>query len=327
MPRSVKLPVTLAAMVGVFSMATAVSASCAAASCPIQSPITPVAGKWELSLDYSYIGQSTLMTGSDVKDPNTSTMHHTELETYTRTFAARIGYQIDAQWGISVSLPYVWRKHAHTHHHHGQSIHDEWDISGLGDTWIEGSYTENNSIIFGNSLVTEMGIKLATGLPRMKNSGGDEAEIPIQPGSGATDYRFGFRTQFPIAILENWDGQHTELPAKFVTRYTLTGIGSDGWRAGDEIFAGVHTDWSLTRSISVIGGFSGIYRMKAEAGTTKEDINSTGGQSLLADLGLVITLAPRTQWSISGCVPLYQNVNGEQLGVQSIAQTRLSIQL
>lgn len=318
---------TLALIGGLLSITTTVSASCGAAACPIHPTIASVPQKWTFSLDYTYIGQPTLMSGTNTKDPNSSTKHHTELETYTRTLSAQIGYQFDTNWGISATIPYIWRKHAHTHHHHGDSLHDEWDINGLGDTWIDGSYTTKNSFLFGNPLITEIGIKLATGAPRKTNDSGTEAEIPIQPGSGSTDYRVGLRTQFPIAVFKNLDSQHSELSGQFLTRYTLTGMGSDGWRAGDELLISARATWSLTRSAHVLGGLNSIYRMKAEAGTTKEDIESTGGHAVLAEVGLLLTIAPHIQWSISGWVPIYQTVNGENLGIQSIAQTGFSVQI
>lgn len=303
-------------------------ASCGASGCPIQYPLkSSVAGKWGVAMDYTYINQTTLMTGSQVMDPSLSTMHHTEIETYSRILNTHINYQFTDQWGVSTTIPVVWRKHAHTHHHHGEALHDEWDLSGLGDTWIDGTYSMENSILWGATVIAEAGIKLPTGVTRLQNGDGDEAEVPVQPGSGSTDYRWGLRTQVPVAVLQNWDGQHTELPAQFFIRYTLNGIGTDGWKTGNEIVGGIRTDWSLNRSVHLVAGLTGQYRNKADAGTTGEDINSTGGKSVLADVGLEVSIMPKVSWSVLSYLPIYQSVNGEQLGLGAIIQTRVSFAL
>lgn len=320
-------PIWMKTCIALISLSSIISASCGAASCPIHYQPSPISGQWDLSLDYSYVAQNQLMSGSNVKDITTSTMHHTELETYTRTLTPRIAYQIDAQWGLSVSVPYIWRKHAHIHHHHGNTFHDEWEVSGIGDSWIDGTFTLLDGFGPKNRWIATIGVKLATGLPRMTNPDGNEAEIPIQPGSGSTDYRLGISTQFPIATLQNGDGLYTELPAKFFARYTLTGIGSDGWRAGDEIVTGARTDWALTQILHITGGVQWLYRMNAAAGSTGEDIAATGGQAIIGDIGVSIAVTPTMTWSISGGIPLYQTVNGEQLGIQSIAETNLSVRI
>lgn len=321
-------PTALCGLALFIGIPTGTLASCGASVCPIQYPQQPsIAGKWDIAMDYTYISQTTLMTGTQVMDPSLSTMHHTEIETYSRLLNTHINYQFSDQWGVSTTIPVVWRKHAHVHHHHGETLHDEWDLSGLGDTWIDGTYSMENSILWGTPLIAEAGIKLPTGVTRLKNGDGDEAEVPIQPGSGSTDYRWGLRTQFPVAVLRNWDGQHTELPAQFFVRYTLNGIGTDGWKTGNEIVAGIRTDWSLNRSMRLLAGLTGQYRSQAEAGTTGEDINSTGGKSLIADLGLECSIMPKVRWSVSSYLPIYQSVDGEQLGLGSIIQTRVAITL
>lgn len=305
-------PAALFGLTLFIGISTVTLASCGASGCPIQYSLqSSMAGKWGIAMDYTYINQTTLMTGSNAMDAAQSTMHHTEIETYSRFLNTHINYQITDQWGVSSTIPVVWRKHAHTHHHHGAALHDEWELSGFGDTWIDGSYSME-TILWGNPLIAEAGIKLPTGVTRLRNGAGAEAEVPIQPGSGSTDYRWGLRTK---------------LPAQFFVQYTLNGIGTDGWKTGNEIVAGVRTDGLLNPSLRLLAGLTGRYRTKADAGTTRESINSTGGKSVIADLGLEVSIMPKMTWSISSYLPIYQFVNGEQLGLGSIIQTRISVPL
>lgn len=184
-----------ACLLATFLVPSIVFASCGAAVCPIHPASALKPGQWDFRTDYTYLGQTTLMEGGSTKDPNDSKMHHTESETHSRILRGIVSYQIDRQWGVSATVPWIWRKHAHIHHHHGKTLHEEWELSGLGDIWIDGRYSFESSFLGNSDLTVEAGIKLATGKVGQKNADGDTAETQIQTGSGSTDYRIGVNSQ------------------------------------------------------------------------------------------------------------------------------------
>ncbi|NBV42707.1 hypothetical protein EBR96_08075 [bacterium] len=160
-----------------------------------------------------------------------------------------------------------------------------------------------------------------TGATRLKNQENQEAEVPVQPGSGSTDYRLTLQYRFAAATIRDLDGLFAELPMQLTARYTWNGVGTDSWKNGDELSAAVTTQWPLTRTAQVEAGILAKYQKTAQPGTTGESVSSTGGKSVIANLGYQTALTPNLNWSISGYLPLYQYVNGQQLGVDSIIQT------
>lgn len=281
-------------------------ASCGSATCPVLS-YTPFSGKtFEIGFQYEKIDQDQVYVGHKKSTVGAISGHHDEVETLNQQYVINAAYQLNSEWRIRAEVPFIHRKHDHVHHHHGEVIPGTWDISGLGDTTV---FLDHKMGDLGLSA----GVKLATGKTRLTNEEDEEAEVPIQPGTGSTDYSLGIFYQFGMANLQNMDHTHVQLPLKLGVSYTISGKGTDAWRFGNKWIANVGTHYLLTNSFALSADIQAKFQEKSDTGTTGEPASNTGGTWVYATPGVHYTLSEAVKLESIVQIPIYQNVNGIQL--------------
>jgi hypothetical protein len=106
--------------------------------------------------------------------------HHDEVFTRNNNWLATLDYTFNADWGVSLALPYVDRSHLHIHNHRGAQLIEAWDFSDAGDARVGRRYRlrsfedrDNQKL---GTLGLNFGVKLPTGRTDVRNASGDLAE-------------------------------------------------------------------------------------------------------------------------------------------------------
>ena len=302
------------------SIAIPISASCGSATCPILS-YTPLTNtRLEYGISYESIDQDQVYVGTHRSSIGAIPEHHDEVETLNHQTLLRVACQPAEDWRIRVELPYISRYHEHIHNHHGNKILETWNISGLGDTTLYVDHTLGN---FGISA----GIKFATGETRQKNDDGDEAEVPVQPGTGSTDYSLALFYQTGVLTLQNLDQNHVELPVKMGLSYTLTGKGTDDWKMGNKWIGYLGTSYKLNSNWTLDADITAKIQDKSNAGTTGDPSANTGGTWVYLSPGIRYELTKGLTLNTLAQFPIYQDVHGIQLTSPYNVQLGLTIQV
>lgn len=174
------------------SVPSLADAACGAVSCFLvigsQQQI-PQAGLLTVNGIYSYTPMTT-PTGSNgiipEVDPSTKRVipnHHRELMTITNTYTLDMNYGITDRFGIEVTAPFMFRKHAHFHVHGGQDAElINFKDNGLGDIRITAKYNVLPTI--RSMVVAGFGIDLPTGKNQSRDSVNGVLEPAGQIGRG-----------------------------------------------------------------------------------------------------------------------------------------------
>ncbi len=93
---------------------------------------------------------------------------------------------------LSVSVPWVSRSHSHV----DGTVPESWNLKAAGDITVQSRYRLiAGSRATASGLWAIAGVKLPTGAHDLRNAGGKEAEVTLQPGSGTTDGIVGLSWQ------------------------------------------------------------------------------------------------------------------------------------
>jgi hypothetical protein len=295
-------------VVGFFMMCAMVGiceASCGAASCPLLTYTMLVKPGFDFGVHYEAITQDQVYVGNDRSTVGAISGHEDEVETFNKIVFLSLGYTFLPDWRVRAELPYVSRKHEHIHRDLGSDLIEKWDIAGFGDTTV---FLDHQLGDFGASV----GVKLPTGKTHMKNDEGEEAEVPLQPGTGSTDYSFAVFYRKGLFVLPNLQGEFVEVPLSVGVSYTLHGKGSDDWQFGDKWLVDLETQYRLTRSLAVTFDVNGKWQEKAKTGGHGHADN-TGGAWIYASPGIRYYFSD--ELALDGMIqlPVYQDVNGIQL--------------
>ncbi|MBX6367201.1 MAG: hypothetical protein IRZ04_04425 [Rhodospirillales bacterium] len=191
------------ALLALGSLAAPAAASCGAAFCTVntswntQTPLTDSGTR--LDLRFEFIKQDQPRRGNRDIAVGEIPRHHDEVQTINRNLVLSLDHNFDANWGVSVTVPLVDRRHEHVHNHHGGQMPETWDFTELGDIRLLGRYQvqgDNPATVHG----VLAGVKLPTGDFTVRNEAGDLAERTLQPGTGTTDALLGgfFHDTLPI---------------------------------------------------------------------------------------------------------------------------------
>jgi hypothetical protein len=231
-PNTLTLPAAL-----LLSLLPAAAQACATCGCTLSTDAATgysAQSGWRFNLDYTYIDQNELRTGDShaspeqvVNRPSDPSLGGGEIEHNTKNeylnFTA--AYRFNADWGISLLVPYVKRDHD-TYgtqlqpYTPSQSAPDQLSgasVSSLGDIKLLASYqgflpTHNLGVQFGVKLPTgnyggETDDGTFVGTPvRFKNGpgAGQALDTSLQAGTGSTDLIVGAYYFQPIS--QNFDG-------------------------------------------------------------------------------------------------------------------------
>jgi hypothetical protein len=270
---------------------------------------------WRLDLRYESIHQDRLQEGRRRVAIGEIPRDHDEVETDNRNWLASLDYTFNADWGVNVSLPLVKRKHLHIHT--ATQEPESWDFSKLGDTRVLARYRIGTYESANHSLGTlgvNFGLKLATGRFDLQNADGEQAERPLQPGSGTTDALLGayYAQVLPLKDL-SWFAQGL-LQVPLDSR--------DGFKPGRRISLDAGVRYDASERVSLILQVNALHRSR-DSGENAEPEDS-GGRSFHLSPG--VSIAASKDVRIYGFLqaPVYQYVNGVQLTARRAAVIGLS---
>ncbi|GLQ92782.1 transporter [Dyella acidisoli] len=227
--------VTIMGLLATFALPQAVQA-CATCGCTLSTDAATgysTAEGWRINVDYTYIDQNQLRHGSRkataeqvVDQPANPALGGGEIEknTTNRYINLTAMYRFNADWGVSVIVPYVIRDHstygtqlqpytpAETAPDQVSSTH----VSGLGDVKILANY---QGFLPTHNLGVQFGVKLPTGNYGGQNADGNLIGHPVtfrngpvlgqsldtdlQAGTGSTDLIVGAYYFQPVS--QNFD--------------------------------------------------------------------------------------------------------------------------
>lgn len=277
-------------------------ASCAATSCAVNSEWGQGAVQapgFALDLRYEFIDQNQLRIGSNKTSVGAG--DELEIRTLNRILKGTLDYTVDANWGVSLSLPLLKRDHAHRLS--STQEFESWDYSRSGDARVIGRYQATAIPFERLAYGINFGVKLPTGATTVVNANGVAAERSLQPGSGSTDILLGtyVSQHFPDASAR-WF-----LQAMF--QHAL--ITYEHFTPGDQIAV------DLGLSYQLFDHWSGLLQLNVVNRQSDQDHHaggsSSGGRYVFLSPGGSYRIGSHSQ--VYGFIqkPLYQNVNGTQL--------------
>ncbi|MGB8337265.1 MAG: transporter [Burkholderiales bacterium] len=283
-------------------------AGCGASFCSVNTD-WDIQGEWadsggRFDLRYEYINLNQLRSGTSTISPLQIPGAEDEIKTRNQNAVATWDYNLSRSWGISFSMPFVKRNHAHAFNGTTGPVTEEWNFSKLGDARVLGRYnlpaTGKQS---GAQAGMTFGLKLPTGQINVSNDQGQLAERSLQPGSGTTDVVLGAyyrNTQFERNT--SWFAQ-AQLQAPLNER--------DDFKPGRRLnldmgyLRQVARNWGLMLQLN--------YSARNRDSGNKAEPDLSGGRSLSISPGASYLFG--RDWQFYGFVqkPLYQDVNGVQL--------------
>ena len=219
-----------------------------------------------------------------------------------------ISYGIVENFQIGASIGYydaVDGREAEFDADEGETEILTFDPDGVTDLWLSGKYRFYRGP-FGNVAIFG-GVKFPTGKHNVKNSEGERLEPSATAGSGSYDGMLGLAySRFLTSRLT--------MDTSF--QYTLR-TEHDDFRLGDRIDAGVAVAYRFTEDIKSYPQFGVVgeallrhlYRSEEDG----EDDPNTGGTALFLAPGVRAALNEYVAATISAPIPVWQDLNGEQL--------------
>jgi len=287
------------------------AASCGSAFCMVDTQWSMqgvnVAPGTRFDLHYEYINQDRVQNGRRRISVGELPRDHDEVQTVNRNFIGTLDHNLDANWGITATLPIVRRTHFHLHNEDdGTQTPEHWKFTEVGDLRLLGRYQfspmETPEHTLGQSGLL-FGLKLPTGSFKVRNSDGERAERTLQPGTGTTDALFGafLRRALPLKDLSWFVQGLVQVP--FTTR--------EDYRPGRRINIDAGMRYEATEKLGLLLQMNGLIRGR-DAGAQAEAEDS-GGRSLSLSPGVAYALTKDLQVYSFLQLPLYQFVNGVQL--------------
>ena len=271
------------------------SATCGAEGCPcVRRGLADNSGRFAFDARFLDVSQDQLWSGSG---PATladliSTAHaHGTVELYTRTrswmFESRV--RVSDRLQLSASLPYLEREHRHYRAHvpfFVPSLVEQWHYEGLGDAVVLGQYSAIRPLS-GPRVTLQGGVKLPTGRRHVPGPLGTEPEPVLRPGSGSTDGLAG------IGMSQALPWQPV-LPLSLNLLKRWNGVGTEGYRAGDELQASVSTGWAVRpwATLTALANFSSHASdsWQASGSDPFQEPAHAGGQALFVTPGASVSV-------------------------------------
>jgi len=292
-------------------------ASCGSANCPMVPTQKLKMTAFEGWITVDYADQNKVFVGSNESTIGAIKQHHDEVQTLNKRYTIGTRFQFNSNWGLSVELPFVSREHSHNHNHHGAVLVEKWNFTDIGDMVTTLHYTLWLGETHDDEAMVQLnaGVKLNTGQTAVTNAGGTVAEIPLQPGSGSTDYRVGIQAQKSFF---NW-------PLRASLTHYMTGVGTDGYRIGNTTLASLGTQFSLGNSWAL--GLDGVYQVQqfSEPGTTGESVANTGFKQGFVVPSVQLALNSYLSVKTNVHLPVYQSYNGIQLAAPFYISCSLAV--
>ncbi len=307
------------ALLAATGLAGSAQASCGSAFCAINTNWDTHGAwsqpGWRLDLRYETIRQDRLQEGRHQVAIGQIPRDHDEVETVNHNWLASLDYTFDADWGVNLQLPIAKRQHLHVET--ATMEPESWDFSRLGDVRVLARYRIGTYESAGHGLGTlgvNFGLKLPTGRTDLQNADGEQAERPLQPGTGTTDALLGayYAKVLPLKDL-SWFAQGLlQVPLN----------ARDGFKPGRRISFDAGLRYDASERVGLILQVNALHRSR-DSGDNAEPGDS-GGRSLHISPGVSIALAKDVRAYGFLQAPLYQTVNGVQLVARRAAVIGLS---
>lgn len=290
---------------------------------------------WRISLDYTYIPQNQLRSGTGSVTPAqvaginaAGGNQEVERQTINRYINLGIHYSPNSSWNFSAIVPYIDRSHTT----YGAATPDQLTpdnvsgatASGLGDIKLIASY---QGFLPTHNLGVQLGVKLPTGRyggqnvltgatvgrnPVFFNSGpnaagGQALDTSLQPGTGSTDVILGGYYYQPVS--QDFDafinGQF-----QVAVMQNLRDVGAD-FRPGNTAMVSFGLRYEANPHI-VPQLQVNVTRKNADKGALADTTNTAGTVMYLSP-GLTVSVMHNMQVYAFLQKALYSNLQGYQL--------------
>jgi hypothetical protein len=222
--------------------------------------------------------------------------------TLNRNATLTLDYGLDADWGVTLMLP--WLDRSHTTIAAGDTAVSGSHSSSIGDTRVIARY-------MGLSEDKDWGLQFGLKLPTGDSHGVDFDSGPqqgqmldrgLQPGTGSTDLLVGAFKFGALGESADWFGQALLQVPVIADRAFKPGIGAN-------LTAGVR--WRGLGAVVPQMQFNSRIE-KRETGSEADTPNS-GAALIYFSPGATFSVSERTSVYLFGQVPVYQHVDGMQL--------------
>lgn len=322
MKRSTRL-IALAGGLAALNVAPNAAGSCGSAFCAINTN-WDTHGAWaqpglRLDIRYERVEQNQPLAGSNKVAVGAIAQDHDEVRTSNRNWLATLDYTFNADWGASVALPMVKRDHLHLENDFaaGTRTPESWNFNKLGDARVMARYriatVESGEHSLG-TLGLNFGLKLPTGRTDVRNEDGERAERTLQPGTGTTDALVGayYAQLLPLQDLSWFTQAQLQLPLNQ----------REGYQPGRRISLDAGLRYDLSDRLGLMLQLNALFRGR-DSGANAERDNS-GGRSWFLSPGMSYSVTKDVHIYGFVQVPIYQYVNGVQLGTRPAAVLGLS---
>jgi len=289
-------------------MASPMAAACSSCGCTLSTDWASqgyaTSEGFRVDFRYDYFNQNQLRTGTGKVDKGSivlPTDREIQQETVNRNYTLALDYSPNADWGMSLQLPYFDRFHA-------TIIDGDTDIStshtkSVGDVRLLGRY---QGLTDDHTLGLQFGLKFATGAIHNNFIDGPQAGTPLdrglQPGTGTTDlllgmYKFG-------SISDDW-----EYFGQALLQQPLNS--KEDFRPGTGLNMNLGARYVANGRITPHIQFN-VRAEKRESGANA-DVENSGATLVYLSPGLTVKLSKGLALYGYFQVPVYQRVNGFQI--------------
>lgn len=263
------------------------------------------AGGLSIDLRFDYFNQNDLRTGTgrvSASDKQVPADREIQKKTINRNTTLTVDYGFNANWGVSVQLPYLHRYHT-SYAEEGDTALSGSRSSSIGDVRVLGRYQGFSP---EHDWGVQLGLKLPTGEVHRYFRSGPQAGQPLDrglsPGTGSTDLLLGIYKFGPI-------NQSFDYFASALLQLPLSS--SDHFKPGDgaNLTAGIRY---ATGTIVVPHLQINIRTERPEKGANA-DVENAGATLVYLSPGVTAALTEKLQVYGFVQVPIHQRVNGYQI--------------
>ncbi len=300
------------------------------------------ADHWRVDLQYTYIDQSQLRSGSHAVSSGTAAAINDnggsqEVEQDTRNTYLTLGltYMPTPDWAVTTQLPYIFRGHSTYGNATGDQLTSEnlssANFAQLGDVRVIGSY---QGLLPTHALGLELGVKLPTGTYGGQNpatgvtvgrpvnfmsgpNAGAALDTDLQPGTGSTDIILG--ASYSQAISQDFDAY---INGRYQAAMMQEMTGSNDFRPGNTATMSLGLRYEHT-PVMVPQMQINITRRSADQGSLADTTDTAGTVAYLSP-GATFRLARGVHAYAFMQVPVFSHLDGYQLFPRWTASAGLS---
>jgi hypothetical protein len=304
--------------------------ACATCGCTVNSDAAmgfSAASGWRLNIEYDYINQDELRTGSGsatpeqvVNNPSNPALGGGEIEhdTLNRYLNLSLSYRPDADWNFTLVVPYIMRDHStfgqqQAPYSTAESAPDQLSyghVSNLGDIRLLAAF---QGLLPTHNLGLQLGVKLPTGQDGTRTdfeSGpglGTPVDASLQAGTGSTDLIVG--GYYYQAVSQNFDAfASAQFQAAVIE--SLDQRGND-YRPGNSATVSIGLRYEADpRWIPQVQ--INLFHKDADQGALADTTDTAGTVAYLSP-GLTVQALSKLHLYGVLQIPVYSNLNGYQL--------------